>query len=191
MENIHTILEKYGITVDEERKADFEKEFAENYKTVAEHSKVVSARDGYKTQLEAAQNALQNALKDLKDVDVGELKGKISTLTNELNTQKTNYEQQLADLEFGNILDGAIAGMKGREAKAVKAMLDIDALKASKNQAADIKTALEELKEKSGYLFEDEETPPPYAAGTGGSSLSTKYSSQEAAIRSAMGLKVE
>lgn len=25
MENIHTILEKYGITVDEERKADFEK----------------------------------------------------------------------------------------------------------------------------------------------------------------------
>lgn len=149
MENIHTILEKYGITVDEERKADFEKEFAENYKTVAEHSKVVSARDGYKTQLEAAQNAL----KDLKDVDVGELKGKISTLTNELNTQKTNYEQQLADLEFGNILDGAIAGMKGREAKAVKAMLDIDALKASKNQAADIKTALEELKEKSGYLL--------------------------------------
>lgn len=187
MENIHTILEKYGITVDEERKADFEKEFAENYKTVAEHSKVVSARDGYKTQLEAAQNAL----KDLKDVDVGELKGKISKLTNELNTQKTNYEQQLADLEFGNILDGAIASMKGREAKAVKAMLDIDALKASKNQAADIKTALEELKEKSGYLFEDEETPPPYAAGTGGSSLSTKYSSQEAAIRSAMGLKVE
>lgn len=65
------------------KESGFEKSCG-NYKTVAEHSKVVSARDGYKTQLEAAQNAL----KDLKDVDVGELKGKISTLTNELNTQK-------------------------------------------------------------------------------------------------------
>ncbi len=39
-----------------------------------------------------------------------------------------------------------------------------DALKASKDQSADIKAALEGLKKDSGYLFEPEETPPPYAA---------------------------
>ena len=40
----------------------------------------------------------------------------------------------------------------------------VDALKASKDQSADIKAALEGLKKDSSYLFEPEEAPPPYAA---------------------------
>ena len=52
--------------------------------------------------------------------------------------------------------------------KAVKALLDVDALKASKNQRDDIDAALEALKKDAGYLFdEDNNTPPPYAGGTG------------------------
>jgi len=52
-------------------------------------------------------------------------------------------------------------------AKAIQALLDVDKLKASKDQTADIKAALEKLKADSGYLFDTGETPPPYAAGTG------------------------
>ena len=46
-------------------------------------------------------------------------------------------------------------------------MLDVDTLKGSKNQEADIKAALESLKKDSGYLFDDGQIPPPYAGGTG------------------------
>ena len=61
----------------------------------------------------------------------------------------------------------AITAARGRNDKAIRALLDVDKLKASKDQTADIKAALEGLKKDSGYLFEANETPPPYAAGTG------------------------
>lgn len=42
----------------------------------------------------------------------------------------------------------------------------LEALKGSKNQADDIKAALEGLKKDSGYLFEEDKgTPPPYSFG--------------------------
>lgn len=164
MENIHAILEKYGVTVSEDKKADFDKAVAENYKTITEFGKVTAARDNFKSQLDNATNSL----KEFEGVDVEDLKGKITSLTNDLNTQKTKYEQQLADLDFENALDLAITGKKGKSVKAVKALLDVDALKASKNQRDDIDAALEALKKDDGYLFdEDNNTPPPYAGGTG------------------------
>lgn len=187
MENIHTILANLGITVPEDKKADFDKTFAENYKTVADHNKVVAARDGYKSQLETAQNSL----KEFEGVDVNDLKNKISSLTRDLDTQKAQHEQQIADIEFSNALDSAISGMRGKSAKAVKALLDIDALKASKNQEADIKAALDNLKKESSYLFEDENTPPFYAAGTGTAGMSGNYSPEDAALRSAFGLDTQ
>lgn len=179
MENIHAILDKYGVTVAEDKRADFDKAVAENYKTVAEFGKVTAARDNFKNQLDAATNSL----KEFEGVDVEDLKGKITSLTNDLNTQKTKYEQQLADLDFENTLDLAITGKKGKSAKAVKALLDIDALKASKNQRDDIDAALEALKKDSGYLFEEENnTPPPYAGGTG----RTQKKGEDMNLRSAL-----
>lgn len=41
-------------------------------------------------------------------------------------------------------------------------------MRASKNQDADLKAALEVLQKDSGYLFGDDQgAPPPYSAGTG------------------------
>ena len=94
---------------------------------------------------------------------------------------KAKYEQaekdhitKLADLAFEGLLNGAVTAAKGKNAKAIRALLDVETLKASKNQETDVKTALEELKKESGYLFDDEQTPPPYAAGTGTQSFAGK-----------------
>ena len=46
---------------------------------------------------------------------------------------------------------------KAKNAKAVRALLDIEAIKASKNQAADIAAALEKVKEENDYLFTSDE----------------------------------
>ena len=78
-----------------------------------------------------------------------------------------DHKAQLADLDFQKKLDGAISTAKGRNGKAIRALLDMDARRVSKNQDEDIKAAVEALQKESGYLFDDEGVPPPYAAGTG------------------------
>lgn len=78
-----------------------------------------------------------------------------------------DHTAELAGIKFQNMLDGAITAAKGRNTKAITAMLDVEALKGSEDQQAAINAALEDLKKDSGYLFDEEGTPPPYAGGTG------------------------
>ena len=94
-------------------------------------------------------------------------------------------------MAFEGKLKDAITAAKGRSAKAISALLDMDALRKSSNQDTDIKAALEALKKDSGYLFDEGDPTPPYAPGTGKSNISGKYSKEEAAIRTAAGLTID
>ena len=76
------------------------------------------------------------------------------------------HKQELTRMAFEKTLGEGIAKAKGRNAKAITALLDVDALKESENQADAIKAALDALKKDSRYLFEGD-VPPPYARGTG------------------------
>lgn len=155
MTDIKNILAKYGLTVAAEKLADFEKDFRENYKSIAEVGKIETARDNYKTQLETAQNAL----KEFEGVDVNELQGKITTLTNDLETKENEYQAKIANMEFDSWLDGQLSTAKAKNATAVKALFDIEALKSSKNRDADFISALESVKTANGYLFDDGTNP--------------------------------
>lgn len=115
--------------------------------------KLEAERDNYKSQLETAQNAL----KEFDGVDVKDLQGKIETLTNDLKTQEIEYQNKIAEMEFNSVLDGAISKSGAKNAKAVKALLDLDTLKASKNQADDITKALETVKSENDFMFTSDE----------------------------------
>lgn len=52
MKNIYEILKGYGLEVPEDKKADFDKAWKENYRTISDYDKVVSQRDNYKTSLD-------------------------------------------------------------------------------------------------------------------------------------------
>lgn len=110
-------------------------------------------RDNYKDSLEAAQNAL----KEFENVDVKDLQGRVAQLTSDLAKKETEYKNKLSDMEFNSILDSAIAASGARNAKALKALLDLSALKESKNQSEDIKTAIEAVKSENDYLFASKE----------------------------------
>lgn len=183
MKNIHTLLSEIGFTVPEDKKVDFEKSFADNYKTVSEVEKLRTSRDNYKSQLETA-------LKKFEGVNVDELKGEIKKLNGELETKETEYQTRIADMEFNSVLDGAISESGARNTKAVKALLDLENLKTSKNQADDIKKALEQVKSENGYMFgSDEPFQNPVGAtetGNGGTG-----SNPLASMRAAMGLSAE
>ena len=94
--------------------------------------------DSYKTQLETATQKLDG----FKDVNVEELKGQIATLTKSLADEKANYEKQLADRDFDDILNGEIRGSKAKNVTAVRALLNVETLKTSKNQKNDIAAAI-------------------------------------------------
>ena len=93
-----------------------------------------------------------------KDLEAKE--GRIQQLTNQLQTA----EASLAGQAFTHLVDGAITAFGGRNAKAISALLDLDALKASDDPKQAVDAALQNLKQECGYLFA---APPAYAAGTG------------------------
>ena len=137
---------------------------AENGRDVEEAKKPFADYDSIKEQLRTATEGLEA----FKGVDVKDLQGQVTKLTKDLSDQAEAHKKRLADLAFEGVLKEAITAARGRNTKAIAALLDVDALKASKDQTADIKSALDALKKDSGYLFDSEETPPPYSplAGT-------------------------
>lgn len=102
--------------------------------------------------------------------DTEQLQGEITRLQGELEAQAKAHKQQLSDMAFDHTLDNAIKEAKGRNPKAVRAMLDLDILKGSEDHGAAIKAALEGLQRGSGWLFDDP-VPPPYSANTGVGSI--------------------
>lgn len=149
-------------------------------------SRLETERDNYKSQLETAQTAL----KKFEGVNVDELKGEIEKLNGDLATKENEYQTKIADMEFNSVLDGAISESGARNSKAVKALLDLENLKTSKNQADDIKKALEQVKSENGYMFGSGEPfeNPVGATETGNSSTG---SNPLASMRAAMGLPAE
>lgn len=83
------------------------------------------------------------------------------------DTAVENHQKELEGIKFQGVLDSAIAAAKGKNAKAITALLDVEALRGSEDQQKAINAALEDLKKDSGYLFEEAQKAPPYSAGTG------------------------
>ena len=79
----------------------------------------------------------------------------------------SDHQQEMDGVKFQHDLDAAITAAKGKSTKAITALLDVETLRGSEDKPAAIKAALEGLKKDSGYLFEAEQTPPPYSPGTG------------------------
>ncbi len=83
------------------------------------------------------------------------------------NQAVAQHEKELSEAAFASVLEQAILQAKGRSTKAITALLDVEALKGSEDQKRAVGQAVQALKESCGYLFDEEQTPPPFARGTG------------------------
>lgn len=134
-----------------------------------ENSRDISAAKAKFGDYETVKEQLAKAnetIKSFEAMDIESVKKAAEEWEKKAKQAEKEADEKIAELEFNGLLNQAVATAKGRNIKAISALLDMDALKASKNREADIKAALERLKKDSAYLFEHE-TPPPYAAGTG------------------------
>ena len=169
MKNILTILKELGVEVPKEKESDLDKAVAENYKTVSDYENQKEKLDAANDTIKANDTAikdLQAKLDGFKDVDVSGLKQRITDLETEKENIKNDYDAKIADRDFDDLVKESIAAVKGKNVKAITALLDVDALKASKNQKEDIASALKDLTEAedSKMLFGE---PDPKPAGTG------------------------
>lgn len=194
MKNIFEIMKEFGIEMPNDKQKEFEKALLENYKTVTDYenqaTKLAQAGETIKAN-DTAMKDLQEKLDELKDVDVSGMNKRISELETEKKTIESEYQDRMAERDFNDMLKDCIAKAKGRNAKAIVGCLDLEALKASKNQREDIEEALKNLadSEESEMLFGEGKTEVT-GAGNPIGTITRKASSNEmdAQMRAAMGL---
>lgn len=113
--------------------------------------------DNVQGQLKTAQDSLAA----FDGVDVADLKGQIKQLTDDLAAQADGFA-------FDSALDAAIRDAGGRSVRAVRGMLDLDALKASRDRTADIAAALEALAKENAWAFAAPQGDTGATVSTGG-----------------------
>ena len=138
---------------------------AENGRDIEAAKKPFADYDTVKSQLDEAQKTIKGFQDSGADIEA--VRKSAKDWEDKYNAAVSESNQKIADMAFDHALEAAITGANGRNAKAIRALLDVDTLKSSKNQEADIKAALEAVQKDNGYLFDDGSTPPPYAGGTG------------------------
>lgn len=144
------ILKANGIEVPKDKTEAITKEVGENYKTNSEYEKVSGELDTANKKILANDTAikdLEGKLVGFKDVDVTALNERIKNLETEKSTIEADYKKQIEDRDFNDLVKDAITAAKGKNTKAIMALLDTDTLKKSKNQKDDVAAALKTLTE--------------------------------------------
>lgn len=139
---------------------------AENGKDIEAAKKPYEDYESIKDQLKTAEDGL----KAFEGVDVAELKNQITKLEGDLTAKDAEWQGRMDDIAFNGAIKDAITAAKGKNATAIAALLDIEALKGSKNRDVDIKAALDQCRIDNGYLFEDNGGDPYFdkSGGNGG-----------------------
>ena len=109
-----------------------------------------SAAEQYKTQLANANAQLKTAQDGLAAFDG---KKKPEEYEAELAKLKADMKAQAEGFSFDNALNAAIMSKKGRSVKAVRALLDLDALKGSADRSTDIAKALDDAAKANPWAF--------------------------------------
>lgn len=146
---------------------------------------LTAERDTYKSQLDTAQASL----KAMEGIDAAALQQKITDLSNQISGKDAEIDRLKADYAFNDSLKEAIQKSGAKNSKAVKALLDLEALKKSKNQTADIEAALAEVKKENDYLFTSDKPVPRVVSTTSGidTDAQTKKEQANEALRSLFG----
>ena len=121
-----------------------------------------SAATALQTRLDNANAQLktaQDGLKAFDGVDVAGLQEQVTKL-------KADMKAQAEGFAFDNALNAAIMSKKGRSVKAVRALLDLDALKGSADRSTDIAKALDEAAKANPWAFGDVQDGEKKNAGT-------------------------
>lgn len=155
-------------------------------KVSAEIGKDFVARTDFNT-LNETKKTLETTVKDrdtqletLKKVDPKALQDEITRLQGENTTAKTKYDADLKQAKLTSALDLGITKAKGKNATAIKALIDSSKLALKDDGSVDgLDGIIDGLKKDCGYLFEQVTTTPQ---GTGFHSGKANMTPEDTAI---------
>lgn len=128
-----------------------------------------------KNQLKSQLKERDAQLEDLGSKAKGheELQAQIAELQAANQQQVEEYQKQLQQQQFDFSLDKALSSAKVRNAKAVRALLDLESVQMDGDSLKGLEDQLAKIKESDGYLFESEESAQKPTFTTGQHNKST------------------
>lgn len=160
-------------------------EIGKGFVAKADFNAVNEAKKAAETQLADANKTIAG----YKEMDIDAIRQSAADWQAKAEQAQKDADARVDAVQFDGELDNEITKAGGRNPKAIKALLDVDTLRGSKDRRTAIASALDALKQGEGYLFSSGKTPPPYAAGTGTGAVQADDS--DAKLRRAMGLPVK
>ena len=154
-----------------------DKIMAENGKDIAveqkKAEKVIQERDSYKLKAESLETQVNDAnteIQKFKDMDIDGIKTAADDWKETAEKAKADADKQISQMKFDYALSAALTGAKAKNAKAVKALLDMDGLKFNDGKIVGLDEQLAQIKADNDYLFESDEPAPEFVKGTNGGS---------------------
>lgn len=192
MKNIIEILKESNIELTKEQEDSITKLVNDNYKTIAEFDKQKEKLSLAENNAKEIQTKFDNFKKSYDGADVEELKNKINTLTNDIDTQKTTYETQISKMNLDSVLSAKAKEYGCKDFDLAKSQFNYEDLLKSKDQTNDIDKAFKSLKENKPILFEEEQNKPTATGNIVGSSgQGENPNAEDLLLRQAMGLTTE
>lgn len=154
-----------------------DKIMAENGKDIAAEQKkaekITQERDSYKLKAENLETQVNDAnaeIQKFKDMDVEGIKQAAEDWKEKAEKAKSDADAQISEMKFDYALTAELTGAKAKNAKAVKALLDMDGLKLNDGKIIGLDEQLSQIKTENDYLFESDEPAPKIMSGTHGGS---------------------
>ena len=128
---------------------------AENGKDIGKVQKKLDDMTTERDKEKGRADTAEETLKKFEGVDVDAIKKDLADWKEKATKAESDYNQKIADRDFDDMLKDSISAAKGLNYKAIRALLDVDTLKASKNQKEDVEKAIKDLAaaEDSKMLF--------------------------------------
>ncbi|MBW8383964.1 MAG: phage scaffolding protein [Youngiibacter sp.] len=160
--------------------------------------KIINLKDGgyvdkdkfttKETEISTLKDQLKTAndqIAGFKGMDIDGIKAAADKYKSDYEAAEAKHKSDLEKLTFDFALDKALTGAKAKNAKAVKALIDVNALKLNGDEIAGLKEQLEKVTTEAPYLFDIEETDPEEppikitkGGGTGGKGNKNPWSKE-------------
>lgn len=163
-----------NMTKDELMKLGLSEEVAD--KLVEDYGKNYVSKDQFNAKndklksVEGELSKVRGEIDNLQKANANndELKKQIDALKADSDKRTTEYEAKIKSMEIDNIVNTALSGVKSKNNKAVRALLDLNDVKIENGEIKGLKDQLDAVMKENPFLFGENTKPIGTPAGNEG-----------------------
>lgn len=159
MKNIIEICKDFGFEVPADKHADFLKAVAAEYKTNAEHSKVVEKVTAATKRAETAEEAL----KGFEGIDPAKVSEQLAEANKKVREAQEAAQKQIEERDYNDALKNELDGIKFSSSaarKSVESEIRSAGLKLKNGKILGLSDLIDQMRKEDASAFVDEKNPP-------------------------------